>query len=410
MLGRDRLGIKPLYLSRRRRARLRFASSLPALLAGGGVDTDVDPRRAAPLHELPLGGPRAAHDPAGVRKLPAGDGPHDRARRRHQRPRPTGRPSSRATGDRGRPSEWARTRCSTRCAPPSSGAWSPTCRSGCCSRAASTPALIVALLAEAGQQGLQTFSIGFEAVGGERATSSTTPTSSPKHFDTDHHKIHVDPSAAAAGRRRRRRGDERADGQPRRRRLLPALPRRSRRRSRWCSRARARTRSSRGYDWYPPLAEVAARRRARRLPRRSSTARTPSVAQLLKPEALARRRRQPRVRRRALRPAGGRHRGGRRAAPRHHDHARRRPGEAGRQHDDGVGPRGPRAVPRPRVRRAGGRLPAGAASSPHGGKGVLKEAARGVLPDEVIDRKKGYFPVPAIRHLRARSWSGCGTR
>ena len=34
-----------------------------------------------------------------------------------------------------------------------------------------------------------------------------------------------------------------------------------------------------------------------------------------------------------------------------------------------------------------------------GGKGVLKEASRKVLPAEVIDRKKGYFPVPAIRHL-----------
>jgi asparagine synthase (glutamine-hydrolysing) len=34
-----------------------------------------------------------------------------------------------------------------------------------------------------------------------------------------------------------------------------------------------------------------------------------------------------------------------------------------------------------------------------GGKGVLKDAARGLVPDEVIDRTKGYFPVPAIRHL-----------
>jgi asparagine synthase (glutamine-hydrolysing) len=34
-----------------------------------------------------------------------------------------------------------------------------------------------------------------------------------------------------------------------------------------------------------------------------------------------------------------------------------------------------------------------------GGKGVLKQAARGLVPDEVIDRPKGYFPVPAIRYL-----------
>jgi asparagine synthase (glutamine-hydrolysing) len=35
----------------------------------------------------------------------------------------------------------------------------------------------------------------------------------------------------------------------------------------------------------------------------------------------------------------------------------------------------------------------------HGGKGVLKNAARSLLPAEVIDRPKGYFPVPGIRHL-----------
>ncbi len=33
------------------------------------------------------------------------------------------------------------------------------------------------------------------------------------------------------------------------------------------------------------------------------------------------------------------------------------------------------------------------------GKGVLKEAARKVIPHEVIDRPKGYFPVPALKHL-----------
>jgi asparagine synthase (glutamine-hydrolysing) len=34
-----------------------------------------------------------------------------------------------------------------------------------------------------------------------------------------------------------------------------------------------------------------------------------------------------------------------------------------------------------------------------GGKGVLKQAARGIVPDAVIDRPKGYFPVPALSHL-----------
>jgi asparagine synthase (glutamine-hydrolysing) len=35
-----------------------------------------------------------------------------------------------------------------------------------------------------------------------------------------------------------------------------------------------------------------------------------------------------------------------------------------------------------------------------GGKYILKEAARNVIPSEVIDRPKGYFPVPALKYLR----------
>jgi asparagine synthase (glutamine-hydrolysing) len=35
-----------------------------------------------------------------------------------------------------------------------------------------------------------------------------------------------------------------------------------------------------------------------------------------------------------------------------------------------------------------------------GGKYILKQAARKFLPAEVIDRPKGYFPVPSLRHLQ----------
>ena len=35
-----------------------------------------------------------------------------------------------------------------------------------------------------------------------------------------------------------------------------------------------------------------------------------------------------------------------------------------------------------------------------GGKYVLKEAGRQVLPAEVIDRPKGYFPMPALKYLK----------
>ena len=35
-----------------------------------------------------------------------------------------------------------------------------------------------------------------------------------------------------------------------------------------------------------------------------------------------------------------------------------------------------------------------------GGKAVLKAAARQVIPHQVIDRPKGYFPVPGLKHLQ----------
>jgi asparagine synthase (glutamine-hydrolysing) len=68
-LARDRFGIKPLYLNQDSH-RLRFASSLPALLAGGGVDTSLD---AVALHHhftlhTVVPAPRTVLK--GVRKLP----------------------------------------------------------------------------------------------------------------------------------------------------------------------------------------------------------------------------------------------------------------------------------------------------------------------------------------------------
>ena len=68
-LARDRFGIKPLYLAQDGQ-RLRFASSLPALLAGGGVDTRLDPvalHHHFTLHTV-VPAPRTVL--RGVRKLP----------------------------------------------------------------------------------------------------------------------------------------------------------------------------------------------------------------------------------------------------------------------------------------------------------------------------------------------------
>jgi asparagine synthase (glutamine-hydrolysing) len=44
------------------------------------------------------------------------------------------------------------------------------------------------------------------------------------------------------------------------------------------------------------------------------------------------------------------------------------------------------------------------------GKGVLKDASRALLPSEVIDRTKGYFPVRASAVCTARCSPWCATR
>ncbi len=52
--------------------------------------------------------------------------------------------------------------------------------------------LIVGLLTEAGQKKINTFSIGFESVGGEKGDEFQYSDIIAQHYDTDHHKIEVD--------------------------------------------------------------------------------------------------------------------------------------------------------------------------------------------------------------------------
>jgi len=140
MLARDRLGIKPLYLASRATG-CGSPPRCPRCFAAGELDTSIDPvalHHYLSFHSV-VPAPRTIL--AGVRKLPpatvrtiradgtssqhrywSGQPRPPRRARRHERPR---------TGRR---------RCWPRCAGRCGGGWWPTCRSACCSPAASTPA------------------------------------------------------------------------------------------------------------------------------------------------------------------------------------------------------------------------------------------------------------------------------
>ncbi len=191
VLGRDRLGIKPLYYAQMPGA-LRFASTLPALLAGGGIDTSIDP--VALHHYLSFHSVVPAPNTIlqGVRKLPP-------ATLRILEP-------DGAVRDQG---YW-----SLRFGPSDEERglsfmdWQERVLSalrlavkrrlvadvpvGVLLSGGLDSSLIVGLLAEAGQQGLNTFSVGFETVGEERGDEFQYSDIVAQHFQTRHHQLFVD--------------------------------------------------------------------------------------------------------------------------------------------------------------------------------------------------------------------------
>jgi asparagine synthase (glutamine-hydrolysing) len=188
-LARDRLGIKPLYYSRDG-MRFRFASNLQALLAGGDIDTSIDP--LALHHQFTLHGvvpaPRTILN--GVRKLAPGtslllaaDG---RAGERRYWRFPATRPE-RSLSD----GEWLE-------------AIHDSLREAVRRRneVADVPvgvllsggldsSLLVALLAEAGMQDLRTFSVGFEDAPEESGSEFEYSDQVVAMYDTAHRKIQV---------------------------------------------------------------------------------------------------------------------------------------------------------------------------------------------------------------------------
>jgi asparagine synthase (glutamine-hydrolysing) len=402
VLVRDRLGIKPLYLAEPAGGGLRVASTLPALLAGGGIDTSIDP--VALHHYLSwhsvVPAPRTILN--GVRKLPPAtvmvvepDG--SRTERRYWDP-PFARDPARA--------DWT------------AQDWTDAVRDGLEAAVrrrmvSDVPvgvllsggldsSLIVAMLAGQGQAGLATFSIGFPDAGGREGNEFAYSDLMAREFATEHQRIEAT-----------------------REELLAALPRAIGAMSEpmishdavaffMLSEVVARTRKVvqsgqgadevfAGYSWYEPLATAddgSADHGAGAYAAEFFDRDHAGVLALAGPGAVV-----SQDVSRAFAEAWFARAGA--ASP--VDRALRIDSEV-MLVDDPV----KRVDNMTMAHGLEARTPfldhdlveLAAACPPElklaeGGKGVLKRVARGLVPDAVIDRRKGYFPVPALTHLEA---------
>lgn len=396
VMARDRLGIKPLYLDETRE-RLRFASTVQALLAGGVADTSID--RTALMSYLSFHSvvPAPRTILSGVTKLPP-------ATVRVIEPDGTSRehvywePAFTRDPDRADWSErdWQealiasfRTAVERRMV-----ADVPV---GVLLSGGIDSSLVVALLAEAGQSDLQTFSIGFDSAGGESGDEFEYSTLVAERFATDHHRIRIDSARLLPGID----GAIAAMSEPMVSHDAVAFYLLSEDVSQHVKVVQSGQGADEvlgGYDWYPPLAGVPRDRAAEAYASVFFDRRFAELQALLSPEW----------------------RGEADAATAFVAERFARPGadtsvDAALRNDTTV-----MLVDDP-VKRVDnmtmawglearvpfldhefvelvGRIPPELKLA-DGGKGVLKRAVRGIVPDEVIDRTKGYFPVPAIRQL-----------
>ncbi|MGW5157665.1 N-acetylglutaminylglutamine amidotransferase [Nonomuraea wenchangensis] len=401
VLGRDRLGIKPLYLAENGR-RLRFASSLPALLAAGDVDTAVDPvalHHYMTFHAL-VPGERTIL--AGVRKLPAAtvrvvepDGT-SREHRYWDPPYTRGALPEHAGLDA---EEWRRAvldalRAAVRRRMVADVPVGVLLSGGLDS------SLIVALLAEQGQEGLATFSIGFEAAGGEKGDEFAYSDLVAERFGTAHHRIRIPDSRLVDGLERA----VLAMSEPMVSHDCVAfylLSEEVAQHVKVVQSGQGADEVFAGYRWFPPLADVPRERAAEVYAREffdrphGELARILASGHLLDHDASG-----AFVREHLARPG----------ADTALDAVLRLETTAMlvddpvKRVDNMTMAHGLEA----RTPFLDHELVELAAACPaelklaHGGKGVLKDAARRLLPADVIDRPKGYFPVPAIRHVDGR--------
>ncbi|MDF3299144.1 N-acetylglutaminylglutamine amidotransferase [Streptomyces tropicalis] len=396
VLARDRLGIKPLYLARAP-GRLRFASSLPALLAAGGVDTGID---TVALHQY-LSWHATVAAPhtilRGVRKLPPAtvrvvepDGTH--RDHRYWQPGYVRRPGDAAMDA----DDWTdavldalRTAVRRRMV-----ADVPV---GVLLSGGLDSSLIVALLAEQGQTDLATFSVGFEAEGGEEGDEFPYSDLVARHFVTDHHQLMVPSDRVSTAL------DDAvlAMSEPMISHDVVAfhlLSEQVAKEVKVVQSGQGADEVFAGYHWYPAMSRVPRERAAEAYTDVYFDRPHADLARMLDPGALPER------------DFSGDFVRSHVAAPgaltaldadlRLDTHVMMIDDPVKRV-DNMTMDWGLEA----RVPFLDHELVELAAACPpelklaDGGKGVLKAAGRQVLPREVVDRPKGYFPVPAIKHM-----------
>lgn len=401
VLMRDRLGVKPLYLSETP-GRLRFASSLPALLAAGDVDTSIDP--VALHHYLSWHAvvPAPLTVLKGVRKLPP-------ATVRVVEPDGTSREHRYWGPDHVRREQYAGY---------SSEDWEDavleSLRAAVRRRTVSDvpvgvllsggldSSLITGLLAEEGQTDLATYSIGFESVGGHEGDEFAYSDVIAQRYATDHHRIRVT-SDELVNALQHTVG---AMSEPMVSHDVVAFDLLSQHVSQTIKVVQSGQGADEvfaGYHWYQKLAGMTPAQGVEAYAKVFFDRDHAGVAQIVNPDHLA----ATDVSREFV----ARH-FGRSGADTAVDAALRLDTEIMlvddpvKRVDNTTMAWGLEA----RVPFLDHELVELAAAIPpelqlsEDGKGVLKRVGRKVIPREVIDRPKGYFPVPAITHLEGKAF------
>jgi asparagine synthase (glutamine-hydrolysing) len=399
-IARDRLGIKPLYLARDDK-RLRFASSLPALLQGGGVDTSLD-AEALNLYlnfHAVVPAPRTILN--GVRKLPPAtwmsidaDGRSEQhcwwrleyGCREDERELRLEDWEDRVL-DSLREAVAIRQRAAREVGVLLSGGVDSS--------------LLVGLLHEAGVDDLLTFSIGFEDAGGERGDEFRYSDLIARRYGTRHHQLRIGENEVIE----QLPAAFRAMSEPMVSHDCIAFYLLAREVSKHCKVVQSGQGADElfaGYHWYPPMVDAASPLHAYRAAffDRSHGEYEATVRPAMRVEDVA----QAFVAEHFAMPG----------ASDAVDKALRLDStimlvdDPVKRVDNMTMAWGLEArVPflDYRLAELSARIPARFKLG-DGGKQVLKAAARRVIPAEVIDRPKGYFPVPGLKHLQGntRAW------